>query len=151
MTQPPTASTEATTEREALYPDLARALRTTVAFMAPLILEQCGLLHGPVVFAAIAAQNVALVDVRGDYRVRIGLLLGKAVILTAATALGCLVAGKLIAAILATALIALGMGLWRHLSADYGPSVAAASALLFLIALASPGAGVSQVALFAFG
>ncbi len=151
MTQAPLASINKLAEREALYPDLGRALRTTVAFMVPLILGYYGLLKGPVVFAAIAAQNVALIDIRGDYGVRVGLLLGKALILTAATWLGCLVGGSLAAAVLATALIAVGMGLWRHLSADYGPSVAAASALLFLIALASPEIPSSHVALYAFG
>ena len=151
MTQAPLAGIDKLAEREALYPDLGRALRTTVAFMVPLLVGYSGLLQGPVVFAAIAAQNVALIDIRGDYRVRIGLLLGKALILTAATWLGCVTGVSLLGAVLATGLIALGMGLWRHLSADYGPSVAAASALLFLIALATPEVAASQVALYAFG
>ncbi len=150
MTQAPQASIDKLAEREALYPELGRALRTTVAFMVPLILGHYGLLTGPVVFAAIAAQNVALIDIRGDYGVRLGLLLGKALILTAATWLGCMVGGSLVAAVLATALIAVGMGLWRHLSADYGPSVAAASALLFLIALATPEIPSAHVARYAF-
>lgn len=151
MTQAPLAGIDKLAEREALYPDLGRAMRTTVAFMVPLVLAYYGVLSGPVIFAAIAAQNVALVDIRGDYRVRLGLLLGKAVILTAATWLGCVAGGSLLAAVLATGLIALGMGLWRHLSTDYGPSVAAASALLFLIALATPTVAAQQVALFALG
>jgi uncharacterized membrane protein YccC len=150
MTQAP-AGIDTLAEREALYPDLARALRTTVAFMVPVILSLLGVLTGPVLFAAIAAQNVALIDIRGDYRVRLGLLLGKAAILTAATWLGCAVGGSLPAAVLATALIALGMGLWRHLSTDYGPSVAAASALLFLIGLATPVTAAPQVAWYALG
>lgn len=152
MTRPALPSIDQLTEREALHPDLGRALRTTVAFMAPLILAHFGLLsEHAALFAAIAAQNVALIDIRGDYRVRIGLLLGKAVILTAATWLGCVSGGGIIGAVLATGLIALGMGLWRHLSSDYGPSVAAASALLFLIALATPAVAASQIALYAFG
>jgi hypothetical protein len=56
-------------ERESLLPDLRRALRTTAAFMAPLLLARFGVLTGPVVFAAIAAETVALLDVRGAYYV----------------------------------------------------------------------------------
>ena len=138
-------------ERESLLPDLRRALRTTAAFMPPLILSHFGLLAGPVVFAAIAAQNVALIDLRGPYRVRIQLLLAKAVILAGATWLGCTAAGSLAGAVLATALIALSMGLWRHLSTDYGPSMATASALLFLIALAAPPAAAAPAVLSALG
>jgi uncharacterized membrane protein YccC len=138
-------------ERESLLPDLRRALRTTAAFMAPLLLAHFGLLAGPVVFAAIAAQNVAMIDIRGAYRVRINLLLAKAVILAGATWLGCAAAGSLAGAVLATAVIALAMGLWRHLSTDYGPSMAAASALLFLIALAAPPAAAAPAVLMALG
>jgi len=151
MTQAPLARIDKLAENEALYPELGRAMRTTVAFMAPLILAYYGGLKGPVLFAAIAAQSVALIDIRGDYRVRLGLLLGKAAILTAATWLGCVAGSGLLSAVLATGLIALGMGLWRHLSSDYGPSVAAASALLFLIALATPSVAAPQVALYALG
>jgi uncharacterized membrane protein YccC len=138
-------------ERESLLPDLRRALRTTAAFMAPLLLSYFGLFAGPVVFAAIAAQNVALIDIRGAYRVRIQLLLAKAVILAGATWLGCAAAGSLPAAVLATALIAVSMGLWRHLSTDYGPSMATASAFLFLIALAAPPAAAAPAVLSALG
>ncbi|MEO6876731.1 MAG: FUSC family protein, partial [Opitutaceae bacterium] len=151
MTQAPLASIDRLTENETLYPDLGRALRTTVAFMAPLILAQLGWLHGPVLFAAIAAQSVALIDVNGDYRVRLGVLLGKALILTAASWLGSAAGASLLSAVLATGLIAMGMGYWRHLSSDYGPSVAASSALLFLIALSTPAATAPQDALYALG
>ncbi len=137
--------------REALYPDLRRALRTTAAFMAPLVLAQLGLITGPAAFAAIAAQNIALVDVRGAYRGRISLLLAMALILAAATGLGAAASGHPIGAILATVLVALAMGAWRHLSPDYGPSLAAASALLFLIGLALPGAPAEQCAVYALG
>ena len=138
-------------QRESLLPDLRRALRTTAAFMAPLLLAHFGWLAGPVVFAAIAAQNVALIDVRGAYRVRVSLLLAKAVILAGATLLGGLAAGSLVGAVLATALIAFSMGLWRQLSPDYGPSMAAAAALLFLIALAQPGTTPTPIVLYALG
>jgi len=138
-------------EQEALFPDLRRGSRATVAFMAPLLLAHFGLLAGPVVFAAMAAQNVAQVDVRGAYRVRISLLLAKSVILAAAAGLGHLAAGSLLLATLSTALLAVAMGAWRHLSPDYGPSLAAGSALLFLIALATPETGLQPLLLLAFG
>ncbi len=138
-------------ERESLLPDLRRALRTTAAFMGPLLLSHFGVLTGPVVFAAIAAQNVALIDVRGPYRVRIHLLLAKAVILAGATWLGCTAAGTLTGAVLATAGIALSMGLWRHLSTDYGPSMATTSAFLFLIALATPATAAAPTVLLTLG
>lgn len=44
-------------DRASLKPDLSRGIRAMVAFMAPLLL---------------AAQNIAIVDVRGDYRLRPG-------------------------------------------------------------------------------
>src|SRR4051812_45620206 len=104
------------------HSDLRRAARTTVAFMGPLLLAHLGVISGPVMFAAISAQNVALMDIRGAYGVRANLLLAKTAILVGATWLGFAVAGHALAAVLATALIALFMGLWRHLSSDYGPS-----------------------------
>ncbi|MDB6094399.1 MAG: rane protein [Verrucomicrobia bacterium] len=138
-------------ERESLLPDLRRATRTTAAFMAPMVLAHWQLLAGPVIFAAIAAQNVALVDVRGAYRMRVSLLLTKALVLAGSTWLGCVAAGSPAGAVLATALIALTMGLWRHLSSDYGPSMAAASALLFLIALATPVSAAAPAVLYTLG
>ena len=56
MTQAPSAGIDSLAQREALYPDLARALRTTVAFMVPVILSLLGVLTGPVLFAAIATE-----------------------------------------------------------------------------------------------
>lgn len=136
---------------QSLFPDLRRATRTTGAFMAPLLLAHFGWVAGPAVFAAIAAQNVALVDVRGAYRMRVSLLLAKALILAGSTWLGCIAAGSLAGAVAATAFIALSMGAWRHLSTDYGPSMAAASALLFLIALATPAPAAAPAVLYALG
>lgn len=151
MTSAPQSRIDRIAERRALYPDIARATRATVAFMGPLLLAYFGVLPGPTILAAIAAQNVATIDVRGGYRVQIGLLLGKALILVASAWLGCVATSGLWVAVLATGLIAVGMGLWRHLSSDYGPSVAAGSALLFLIALAVPGIGPAHGALFTLG
>lgn len=138
-------------EREALFPDLRRALRATVAFMAPLVLAHLGLLTGPAIYAAMAAQSVAMVDVRGAYRMRVSLLLAMTLVLAGATWLGSVAGGSLAGSVLATALIAVSLGVWRHLSPDYGPSLAASSALLFLISLALPEASPAVTALLALG
>ena len=126
-------------ERESLQPDLGRAVRATVAFMVPLVLAATGRLSIEVSFVALAAQNIALVDVRGDYRLRLALLLAMSAVLAGATALGALTANHLLAAVIATAFIAVCGGVWRHLSSDYGMSLAISSMLVFLIALNSAG------------
>ncbi|QYM78070.1 FUSC family protein [Horticoccus luteus] len=139
--------------QQALRPDLARAVRSTVAFMPPVLLMNAGLVSHLAVFSAIAAQSVAMVDVRGPYRLRVGLLLAMAAILAGATQLGVCGAASLLAAVLLTALVGVLMGAWRHLSSDYGPSLAASSALLFLIALATPAipAGHAGAAIYTLG
>jgi hypothetical protein len=58
-------------ERESLRPDLARATRATVGFMIPLALQSTVGLPVEVIFACISAQSIAMLDVRGDYRLRI--------------------------------------------------------------------------------
>lgn len=126
-------------DREALQPDLGRAVRGTLGFMVPLLLAVAGWLPIEVTFMAISAQNIAMVDVRGDYRFRLGLFLAMSAVLAGAAALGTLVAGQLLFAVLATGFLAVAGGLWRHLSNDYGPSLAISSTLVFLIALASTG------------
>ena len=127
-------------DRESLHPDLGRALRATVAFMVPLVAAHAGWLGHDATLMSIAAQNIAMVDVRGAYRFRIGLLVAMTAILTGAAALGAASGVALPAAVLATGLMGLGAGLWRHLSADYGFSLGIASLLLFFIAMATPGA-----------
>src|SRR3954468_5146527 len=125
-------------EHESLQPDLGRAIRATIAFMVPLLLSVAGKLPLEVSFVAIAAQNIAMVDVRGAYRLRLALLLTMTAVFVGAAALGTLAAGNLFAAALATVLIALCGGVWRHLSSDYGMSLAISSTLVFFIALALP-------------
>lgn len=120
-----------------LRPDLSRAVRATVAFMVPLLLAYAGWLRLEVLSVAIVAQNVAMVDVRGDYRLRFALLLSMVAVFVGATALGMLAAHHLVLAVLATAVLALAGGLWRHLSNDYGPLLAIASTFVFLVALNS--------------
>jgi uncharacterized membrane protein YccC len=126
-------------EQESLQPDLGRAIRGTVAFMVPLLLAVGGWLPpGGVSFAAIAAQNIAMVDVRGAYRMRLGLLFAMTAVFAGAAALGTLAATPLLVAVLATVFITLCGGLWRHLSSDYGPSLAIVSTLVFFLALNTP-------------
>jgi uncharacterized membrane protein YccC len=80
-----------------------------------------------------------MADVRGAYSLRFSLLLAVAFILAGCAGLGGLLASHLPAAVAGMALVALAGGLWRHLSTDYGPSVAVSSALIYVIALASGG------------
>ncbi len=120
-------------------PDIGRALRCMLSFMAPLALSLTGRLPVEMIFMAIAAQNVAIVDVRGAYGLRLSLLLSMSGILAAAAALGAIASPSLPACLVAAALIALGAGLWRHLSSDYGPSLAISSSLLCFIAMAERG------------
>ncbi len=115
--------------------DWARATRATAGFLIPLGLHATVGLPVPVVFAAIAAQNIAMVDVRGDYRLRLMLLGGMIVVLAAAGALGVVAAGQIGWAVVATMLVAGGAAVWRHVGSDYGLPLTAASALLFLISL----------------
>lgn len=127
-------------ERESLQPDLGRALRSTIAFMVPLLLSAAGWLPLEVSFVAIAAQNIAMVDVHGAYRLRLALLVSMTAVFTGAAALGTAVSHDLTAAAMATVLIALAGGVWRHLSSDYGMSLAISSTLVFFLALATPAA-----------
>lgn len=120
-------------------PDIGRGLRCTASFMAPLALGLSGRLPVEMIFAAMAAQNVANVDVRGSYGLRLSLLLSMTVILAGSAALGAIAAPSLAACLVATALVGLGAGLWRHLSTDYGPSLAIASGFLCFIAMAEKG------------
>jgi uncharacterized membrane protein YccC len=124
--------------RDTLRPDLARATRSTVAFMLPLALAAAGWLSIPAAFVALAAQNVAMIDVRGSYALRFGLLLAMVASLAVAAGVGSLASGHLVAAVACTGVLALFGGAWRHLSAEYGTSVAISSALVYFIAVASP-------------
>ena len=120
-------------------PDIGRGMRCVASFMAPLALGLSGKLPVEMIFAAMAAQNVANVDVRGSYGLRLSLLLSMTVILAGSAALGALAAPSLAACLAATLVIGLGAGLWRHLSSDYGPSLAIASGFLCFIAMAEKG------------
>ena len=134
-------------EQEQLRPHATRALRATLAFMAPLVLAAFGYLTGPqAVLASFAAHAVAGLEIRGAYAVRLSFFLGMTIILTGAAWLGVRGGTGLILAVAATGLIGLGAGVWRHLLGEYGFSVSASSALIFFITLnttrpGTPGAG----------
>jgi uncharacterized membrane protein YccC len=131
-------------EQESLLPDLGRAIRSTIAFMVPLLLSVGGWLPLEVSFVAIAAQNIAMVDVRGAYRLRLALLLSMTAVFAGAAALGTVTANHPYGAVCATVLIAFCGGAWRHLSSDYGMSLAISSTLVFFLALVLPaGPGVA--------
>ncbi len=134
---------------ESLGPDLRRALRGVVAFMVPLLLSVYGGVRFDPVFPCIAAHTISMVDVRGAYSLRFGLLLGMSLILAAATALGLAGAGSLPLAIAGTLVMAIAGGLWRHLSSDYGPGLAVSTGLMFLVSLSPhvPQAGAIHPAL----
>lgn len=124
-------------------PDLSRAARVTVAFMTPLLLAQFGALPlGAASLAAIAAESLALIEVRGPYSVRLFLFSAIALIYAGAGWAGAAAGGSLAAAVLAMGVIAALSGLWRHLSSDCGMSVGIATCVLYLIALAAPFGGI---------
>jgi uncharacterized membrane protein YccC len=126
-------------EHSVLTMDVARALRSSVAFTVAWIV--CLWTGHPVaaVFAATAGQNLALVDVRGDYRVRLAVLLTMMLVMAGSVMAGRLTGNNVGSATLMVGALALLGSAWRHLSADYGPNLAVVSALLFLFALAQPG------------
>lgn len=126
-------------EHSVLKTDVARALRSSVAFVgAWMVCLVTG--HASVApFMATAAQNIALADVRGDYHARFAILLLMTLVMAAYAWTGTLVGANPVSAILMMGAVGLMGGVWRHLSGDYGPSLAIVSALLFLIALSQPG------------
>ena len=69
-------------------PDLARATRATAGLMLPLLLAETGQIPLHLIFAAIAAQNMAMADVRGSYSLRLAVLSSGGFLLGLAAALG---------------------------------------------------------------
>jgi uncharacterized membrane protein YccC len=119
-------------------PDIARATRATAGIILPLLLAETGRIPLHVIFAAIAAQNVAMADVRGSYSLRLAILSAGGLLLGLAAALGSMSSQHLWMALLFAALMAVVAGGLRHLSADYGPPLAAPTVFLFLMASAAP-------------
>ena len=126
-------------ERERLQPDINRGLRATVGFMGPFLAVLWWKLPVEVSLAAIAGQNIAMVDIRGSYPLRLGLLLAMSAIFAGATWLGGMGSDSLLLSLVVVAGITLATGIWRHLSVDYGPSLATTSVFLVLLTLALPG------------
>jgi uncharacterized membrane protein YccC len=126
-------------EQESLRPDVGRAVRCTFALMVPLLVATAGHLPVEAAFAALAAQNVAIPDVRGAYALRFTLLLAVSAILAACAGLGGILSPHLPLAILGMAVVAGAGGLWRQLSSDYGPGVAVSSTLMYAFGLAGTG------------
>jgi len=119
-------------------PDLARATRATAGIIVPLLLAETGRIPLHVIFAAIAAQNVAMADVCGPYSLRLAILSSGGLLLGLAAALGSMSSQHLWMALLFAALMAIVAGGLRHLSADYGPPLAAPTVFIFLLASAAP-------------
>lgn len=128
-----------TLEDRRLKPDLARGLRATTGFMLPLLAAHWWQLPFDVIFAAITAQSVAMVDVRGSYPLRVALLLAMTAVFAASGWLGAWGASGLVPALLVTAGITLLSGVWRHSIPEYGPPIATTSIFLMLLALSLPG------------
>src|SRR5580693_1034446 len=120
-------------ENAALRPDLGRAFRSTVAFAVPLLLGHALPHPSDAIFIAITAQSITLADLRGAYAMRLVILAAMTVIVAGSACLGVVAGGHILSATLAMGGLALLGGGWRHLSADYGPSLSVTSALLFLL------------------
>ena len=123
----------------ALRPDMGRALRVGFAFLAPLLICHALGMKGDAVFIAMSAQTIALPDLRGAYGMRLLILATMTMVVAGSALMGVCAGGHLVLSVLAMGVLALIGGLWRHLSADYGPALSVASALLFLLGLSQPG------------
>ena len=135
----PSFSLNSLAHHVALQPDIKRALRASVAFAVPLVI--CHAIGRPTdaAFLAFTAQTIALPDLRGAYGMRLVILATMTLVVAGSAFLGVCAGGNIVTAVLAMGVVALLGSLWRHLSADYGPSLSVSSALLFLLGLAQPG------------
>src|SRR6478736_2717317 len=126
-------------EQSVLTTDVARAFRSSVALGAAWTI--CLLAGHPLAAIVVAptAQNVAMLDVRGDYRARLAILLTLTAVMGLSVFAGTLAGSSVLAATLMIGVLALLAGCWRHFSGDYGANFALASALLFFISLSQPG------------
>jgi uncharacterized membrane protein YccC len=122
-----------------LRADATRAARAMVAFAVPWLV--CHELQRPAeaLFISMTAMNLSLPDLRGAYRVRIGILAAMILVAVGSAWLGVWCAPHPLGAVLAMGAVAVLGAVWRHLSADYGPSMAVSSALLFLLGLSQSG------------
>jgi uncharacterized membrane protein YccC len=135
-------------EHSVLTTDVARALRSSVAMAIAWIACLCTGHPEAILVAAPTAQNVAMLDVRGDYRARLGILLALTLVLSLSAGAGTIGGNHVLTATLLMGLFGLLAGVWRHLSGDYGPNFALVSGLLYFLALTSPGDWSHAGALF---
>ncbi|HVU18628.1 MAG TPA: FUSC family protein [Candidatus Didemnitutus sp.] len=126
-------------EEKRLQPDLNRAFRATVAFMGPVLVAFWWRVPFEASFAALTAQSLAMVDIRGSYPLRLGLLLSMTCVMAASCWLGGMAADSLPWSLATIAVVVALSGVWRRLSTEYGPSLAVATAFLTLLSLARPG------------
>jgi uncharacterized membrane protein YccC len=125
-------------EEQRLQPDINRGLRATVGFMGAFLAAVYWHLPIEASFAALVAQSIAMVDIRGSYPLRLSLLLAMTAIMAGSCWLGGLVGADLPMSLAGMALVVVLGGLWRHLSPDYGMSLAINTAFLLLLAVALP-------------
>ena len=104
--------TRAFLESRRLQPGLNRGLRAMVSFTGPFIAAAYWHLPVEATFAVFAAQNIAIVDVRGSYSFRFGLLLAMTVIMAGSSWLGGLGGQHLASSVAAIAAVCLLGGLW---------------------------------------
>lgn len=125
-------------EEQRLQPDINRGLRAVVGFMGAFLATWWFKLPIDASFAAIAAQNIAMLDIRGSYPLRLSLLLVMTAIVAGSCWLGGMAGDHLPSALAAMGLVIILGGVWRHLSPDYGMSLAINSAFLLMLGLAQP-------------
>lgn len=126
-------------EARRLQPDINRGLRATVGFMGAFLATWWLQLPIDASFAAIAAQNIAMLDIRGSYPLRVSLLLFMTAVVAGSCWLGGMAGDHLPSALAAMGVVIVLGGVWRHLSPDYGMSLAINSAFLLMLGLAQPG------------
>lgn len=126
-------------EHSVLTTDVSRALRSSLAMVVAWV--ACLLTGHPaaILVAAPTAQNVGMLDVRGDYRARLAILAALTLVLSLSAMAGVIGGNHVLSATLLMGVFALLAGMWRHLSGDYGPNFALTSGLLYFLGLTSPG------------
>src|SRR3954466_5347410 len=83
--------------------DLSRAVRCAIGFMAPLIFESFLPVQWEAGYISLVALNVAMVDIRGSYPLRVAVLLVMSLVYALTGALGGCAAGDLFACLILAA------------------------------------------------
>lgn len=115
--------------------DLARAIRCTIGFMAPLVFESFLPAEWEAGYISLVALNVAMADIRGSYPLRVAVLVLMSLVFAVTGAVGGLAAGNVLACVLLAAGFSVVSGLWRHLSSEYGDSLGTVSLLVLFLTL----------------